>query len=64
MNGKPFPVAPGYAKIRRNWRKGDRVNITFDMRARVVECNGQVALQRGPVVLSLDNRLTPPAQGC
>ena len=28
-----------------------------------VELNGQVALQRGPVVLSLDNRLTPAASG-
>ncbi|MDB6065584.1 MAG: hypothetical protein JWR26_1792 [Pedosphaera sp.] len=61
VNGKELPVTPGYAKIRRTWRKGDRVAITFDMRARMVECNGQVALQRGPVVLSLDNRLTPAA---
>src|ERR1022692_1134979 len=61
LNGKAVPVTPGYTKIRRTWRKGDRVAITFDMRARTVECNGQVALQRGPVVLSLDNRLTPAA---
>ena len=59
VNGKELPVTPGYAKIRRTWRKGDRVAITFDMSAKMVECNGQVALQRGPVVLSLDNRLTP-----
>jgi DUF1680 family protein len=63
MNGQPLPVTPGYAKIRRTWRKGDRVAITFDMRARTVELNGQVALERGPVVLSLDNRLTPAANG-
>jgi DUF1680 family protein len=61
VNGAPKPVAPGYAKIRRTWRKGDRVDITFDLRAKVVELNGQIALQRGPVVLSLDNRLTPAA---
>ena len=59
VNGEPLPVTPGYAKIRRTWRKGDRVSITFDLRAKVVELNGQVALQRGPVVLALDNRLTP-----
>src|ERR1019366_3656885 len=59
VNGEPLPVTTGYAKIRRTWRKGDRVAITFDMRAKRVELNGQVALQRGPVVLSLDNRLTP-----
>jgi len=61
VNGQEQLVTPGYAKIRRTWRAGDRVTIVFDMRAKVVECNGQVALQRGPVVLSLDNRLTPAA---
>jgi len=59
VNGEPLPAAPGYAKIRRTWHAGDRVAITFDMRAKTVELNGQVALRRGPVVLSLDNRLTP-----
>ncbi|MGC9942285.1 MAG: beta-L-arabinofuranosidase domain-containing protein [Verrucomicrobiota bacterium] len=63
VNGEPQPVTPGYAKIRRNWRTGDRVGITFDMVAKVVELNGQIALQRGPVVLSLDNRLTPASAG-
>ena len=63
VNGAPLAVTPGYAKIRRTWRKGDRVTIAFDMGAKTVECNGQVALQRGPVVLSLDNRLTPAAAG-
>jgi DUF1680 family protein len=59
VNGKSVAVTPGYAKIRRTWRKGDRVKIAFDLRGKVEECNGQMALQRGPVVLSLDNRLTP-----
>jgi len=63
VNGQEQPVQPGYTKLSRIWRQGDRVEITFDMRARVVECNGQVALQRGPVVLSLDNRLSPPGAG-
>jgi DUF1680 family protein len=63
VNGQPQPVTPGYTKISRTWRKGDRVDITFDFRAKVVERNGQFALQRGPVVLSLDNRLTPAATG-
>ncbi len=40
VNGQLLPVAPGYAKIRRTWHKGDRAEITFDMRARTVECNG------------------------
>jgi DUF1680 family protein len=63
VNDVKFSVAPGYAKIRRTWRKNDRVEITFDLRARVVKLNNQVALQRGPLVLSLDNRLTPAAAG-
>lgn len=61
VNGKPETVTPGYAKIHRTWHKGDRVAITFDMRAKRVESNQQIAIQRGPVVLSLDNRLTPAA---
>ncbi len=61
VNGERRTAAHGYVKIRRTWRKDDRVEMTFDMRARTVECNGQVALRRGPVVLSLDNRLTPAA---
>jgi uncharacterized protein len=61
VNGQPLPVTPGYAKIRRTWRAGDRVTLAFDMRPKVVELNGQVALQRGPLVLALDNRLTPAA---
>jgi len=61
VNGKTLPLTPGYAKIRRTWKKGDRVEITFDLRGRVEKLNGQAALQRGPVVLSLDNRLTSPA---
>jgi uncharacterized protein len=63
VNGQSLSVTPGYAKIRRTWRKGDRVSITFDLHARTVELNGQIALERGPVVLSLDNRLTPAATG-
>ncbi len=63
VNGKEIPVTRGYAKIHRTWRKGDKVSITFDLRAKTVELNGQVALQRGPMVLSLDNRLTPATAG-
>jgi len=63
VNGELVPVVPGYAKIRRTWHKGDRVAITFDLRARTEMLNGQVALVRGPEVLALDNRLTPPGSG-
>ena len=63
VNGQPLAVTPGYAKIRRTWHRGDRVEMTFDLSAKTVECNGQIALQRGPLVLSLDNRLTPATAG-
>ncbi|MEI8235481.1 MAG: beta-L-arabinofuranosidase domain-containing protein [Verrucomicrobiota bacterium] len=67
VNGAAVAVQPGtYAHLRRTWQAGDRIVITFDMRGRLVEApdgNGQIAIRRGPVVLALDNRLTPPAQG-
>lgn len=61
VNGQAQPAAPGYAKIRRTWHRGDRVNISFDRPDRLVTLNGQVALLHGPIVLALDNRLTPAA---
>ena len=61
VNGQPQPVAPGYVKLNGTWHSGDRVALTFDMRPKMAELNGRVALQRGPVVLALDNRLTPSA---
>lgn len=61
VNGANVSATPGYVKIRRTWRKGDTVEIRFDMRTHIAMQNGQAALQRGPVVLSLDSRLTPTA---
>ncbi|RYG37729.1 hypothetical protein EON81_05745, partial [bacterium] len=55
-------VTPGYTKIRRIWRAGDRVTLGFDMRAKTFSQEGQIALQRGPMVLALDSRLTPAAR--
>ncbi len=59
VNGKPQTVTAGYTKIRRTWKNGDKVEIVFDMQGKFVEQNGYLALTRGPMVLSLDNRLTP-----
>jgi DUF1680 family protein len=63
VNGEPIAVNAGsYANVRRVWKTGDRVAIHFDMRGRVLDApdgNGQIAVLRGPVVLSLDNRLVP-----
>lgn len=47
----------GYCRIDRQWKKGDRVSIHFDMEPRVVEANkhvtadrGCIAIERGPLV--------------
>jgi hypothetical protein len=65
VNGEPVAVSAGtYANVHREWKNGDRVAIQFDMRARVINApdgNGQIAVVRGPVVLSLDNRLVTPS---
>ena len=50
-------LVDGYLVIDREWKKGDRVELTFDMRPRVVKANcnveadrGRVAIERGPLV--------------
>ncbi|MBQ0056212.1 MAG: glycoside hydrolase family 127 protein [Bacteroidales bacterium] len=47
----------GYFVIDRNWKKGDRVELHFDMQPRVVEARyevyadrGRIAVERGPLV--------------
>ncbi|WP_290100180.1 glycoside hydrolase family 127 protein [uncultured Muribaculum sp.] len=47
----------GYVSIKRKWKKGDNVDIAFEMRPRFVESHkrvaanrGRVAVERGPVV--------------
>ncbi len=47
----------GYVSIDRKWKKGDRVDVHFDMEPRVVKANGKVeadrgriAVERGPLV--------------
>nr|WP_248927081.1 beta-L-arabinofuranosidase domain-containing protein [Paenibacillus hamazuiensis] len=54
-------VSNGYAKIRRVWEPGDRIELTLPMEVEVVrpnphirDCAGKVALQRGPVVYCLE----------
>ncbi len=65
VNGKPYNgyVIPGtYASVRREWSDGDRIEIAFDIRARVVEAPSglnDAAIMRGPVVLAFDTRLVP-----
>jgi uncharacterized protein len=59
VNGKPvaLDMDKGYARIRRVWKKGDRVEVVFPMEARrvvahpsVKDDEGFVAVERGPLV--------------
>ena len=67
VNGEAVAVRPGtYARIRRQWTASDQVQLALDMRRRLLDApngKGQVALQRGPVVLCLDDRFAPPEKG-
>src|SRR5882724_4923622 len=63
VNGKPFAGAtPGqYLPIRRRWSAGDIIRVQFNMKpqllqanAQVIENNGRVAVQRGPLVYCLE----------
>lgn len=59
VNGEPVEgeLQKGYLQIERKWKKGDVVEVHFDMQPRVVKANdkvtadhGRVAVERGPVV--------------
>ncbi len=63
VNGKPVSGAtPGqYLPIRRRWSGGDVIRVQFNMQpqlleanAQVIENNGRVAVQRGPLVYCLE----------
>jgi hypothetical protein len=64
VNGQPEPAeaVDGYARIRRPWKDGDRVDLVLPMEVQRVRCDaraaanrGRVALQRGPLVYSLED---------
>lgn len=64
VNGAPVQtsVKDGYAAVRRIWRKGDSVELSLEMKAKLIESNplveetrGQVAVTRGPVVYCLES---------
>jgi hypothetical protein len=62
LNGKKIADGkPGtYQRIERRWKKGDVVELNFDMAPRVWvgerECVGKVSLYHGPVLLAYDPR--------
>ena len=65
VNGEPVKsVIPGqYAEIRRAWKTGDVVSLVLDMRGRLVhigELPENIAIVRGPIILTRDARLGGP----
>ena len=65
INGKPQKTAgllkKGYAYLRREWRKGDRIELDLPMPVERIEARpevrsdcGRIALQRGPMVYCLE----------
>lgn len=59
VNGEPADnFLPGsYMKINRKWKKGDRIELSLDMRGRIYTQDDYRAVMRGPVVLARDSRL-------
>lgn len=58
VNGEsPGDVTPGtFQSVRRRWKAGDRVELTFDFRGRVLSDNNHAALMRGPILFARDAR--------
>ena len=59
VNGQEVKAAlqKGYLSIDRRWKKGDVVDVSFDMPARIVKANnlveadrGRISVERGPIV--------------
>ncbi len=64
VNGLSVNVAPvkGYAMVNRVWKKGDKITVTLEMKAKLMASNplleetrNQVAVMRGPVVYCLES---------
>jgi DUF1680 family protein len=56
----PAPLSGRYLTLDREWRTGDTIELTLDMRLRVWpgerECEGKASLFRGPLLLAYDPR--------
>lgn len=61
VNGKIIPVEKGYTTINRTWKDNDSIRLILDMRGRIVQAphSTEQAIVRGPIVLTMDNRLLP-----
>lgn len=53
VNGEPVAgeLQKGYLLIDRKWKKGDVVEVHFDMKPRIVKANGKVEADRGRVAV-------------
>ncbi len=64
VNGQQAEVVAGeYTELTRTWKSGDVINLSLDMRGRVVHMGDQpdnIAIVRGPIVLTRDVRLGSP----
>jgi hypothetical protein len=68
VNGAAFKTTPGsYALVQRKWSSGDTINLSLDLRCRLIPApygsnrdgDNFVALVRGPVVLARDENIDP-----
>jgi uncharacterized protein len=64
VNGKQLPTqcgTDGYMHVRRAWRKGDQIDLTFKQQPRVIVGDhknaGKIAVLYGPLVLAADGAL-------
>ena len=55
----PTSVADGFVEIRRRWKSGDVVSLTYAMQTRAERKNGHVALFHGPWLLGVDDKTNP-----
>lgn len=71
VNGKPFPlhVKNGYAAVKRQWKKGDKIKLDLPMQPRLVFANNlvdsiknKVAIASGPIVYCIEEVDNPDAQ--
>ena len=64
VNGEAVDVSTGYMDVTRIWRKGDQIELTFDLRITRIDApsesdyrNDYIALRRGCIILASDARL-------
>ena len=66
VNDEPLEAEPGYARIERGWRRGDRVTLELPMEPRLTAphprvdaVRGCLAIERGPLVYCLESADAP-----